>query len=320
MGIGLTAVLPLGLLPALLAGLLVYNIIVFGGKELARVGLLPKAARIILLIVVFLVVISAFIVGGVKFASFISNDTEGLVVLLKHMADAVISSRQSMPEWIQSYLPSNIEEWQAEAREWLLANARHFSAVGRGAGLFFIHVVFGIVIGGIAGLHATDKLRDKPLIKALDDRAVSLNVAFRRIVFSQIKISAFNTVLTGIFLAIVMPAFGYHLPLVKTMIAVTFIVGLLPIIGNIISNIVIFLIALNVSLLAAIGALAYLIFIHQLEYFVNAKIIGPRINAGACEVLTAMIVMEAAFGVAGLIAAPIYYAYIKDELANKGLV
>jgi predicted PurR-regulated permease PerM len=28
-----------------------------------------------------------------------------------------------------------------------------------------------------------------------------------------------------------------------------------------------------------------------------------------------MIVMEAAFGIAGLIAAPIYYAYIKNELS-----
>jgi hypothetical protein len=30
--------------------------------------------------------------------------------------------------------------------------------------------------------------------------------------------------------------------------------------------------------------------------------------------------MEACFGIPGLIAAPIYYAYLKDELAEKGLV
>jgi hypothetical protein len=29
--------------------------------------------------------------------------------------------------------------------------------------------------------------------------------------------------------------------------------------------------------------------------------------------------MEAAFGMAGLVAAPIYYAYLKDELAGRGL-
>jgi len=31
-------------------------------------------------------------------------------------------------------------------------------------------------------------------------------------------------------------------------------------------------------------------------------------------------VMEAAFGLAGVIAAPIYYAYLKSELEAKGLV
>ena len=30
--------------------------------------------------------------------------------------------------------------------------------------------------------------------------------------------------------------------------------------------------------------------------------------------------MESAFGIAGLIAAPIYYAYLKDELSARGLV
>ena len=33
-----------------------------------------------------------------------------------------------------------------------------------------------------------------------------------------------------------------------------------------------------------------------------------------------MLVMEAAFGIAGVIAAPIVYAYIKDELTERGLI
>jgi predicted PurR-regulated permease PerM len=60
--------------------------------------------------------------------------------------------------------------------------------------------------------------------------------------------------------------------------------------------------------------------IHKLEYFVNARIIGSRIRARAWELLTAMLVMEAAFGIPGLIAAPIYYAYVKDELTARRLI
>jgi predicted PurR-regulated permease PerM len=36
--------------------------------------------------------------------------------------------------------------------------------------------------------------------------------------------------------------------------------------------------------------------------------------------LLAMLVMEAAFGIPGVIAAPIYYAYLKYELSARGLI
>jgi len=60
--------------------------------------------------------------------------------------------------------------------------------------------------------------------------------------------------------------------------------------------------------------------IHKLEYFLNAKIVGSRINASAWELLLAMLIMEAAFGLPGLVAAPVYYAYLKDELSARGLI
>jgi predicted PurR-regulated permease PerM len=60
--------------------------------------------------------------------------------------------------------------------------------------------------------------------------------------------------------------------------------------------------------------------IHKLEYFINARIVGSQINARAWEILVAMVVMEAAFGIPGIVAAPIYYAYLKDELSKQNLV
>jgi predicted PurR-regulated permease PerM len=113
---------------------------------------------------------------------------------------------------------------------------------------------------------------------------------------------------------------GIQLPLLKTMIAVTFIAGLLPVVGNLISNTVIVIVSLSVGPLVAAGSLSFLVVIHKLEYFVNARIIGTRIKARAWELLAAMLVMEAWFGIPGLIAAPIYYAYLKDELKARGLI
>jgi predicted PurR-regulated permease PerM len=319
-GVALVAVIWLGLLPALLGGLLIYQLVIFGAKRLGDVGVIPVTGKIILLVFISLVIVTVFALGGVLFASFLSDGPESLVVLLQRMAKVVVTGSDYLPVWTHEYLPSNIDEWQRRASEWLLSNAQYFSVLGRDAGLFLIHLVVGMVIGGMVALHPANPSKRAPLAHALSERVMFLGTAFRRIVFSQVRISALNTLLTSIFLTIVMPLMGYDLPLVKTMIVVTFIVGLMPIIGNVISNTVIVLIALSISATAALAALIFLILMHKLEYFVNARIIGTQIRAKAWEILLALLVMDAAFGVAGLVAAPIYYAYLKDELAAKKLI
>ena len=105
-----------------------------------------------------------------------------------------------------------------------------------------------------------------------------------------------------------------------TLIAITFVAGLLPVVGNVISNTIIVVLSLAHSPLLALVSLGFLVTIHKLEYFLNARIIGPRIHAHAWELLLAILVMEAAFGLVGAIAAPVYYAWLKQELVDQGLV
>ena len=52
----------------------------------------------------------------------------------------------------------------------------------------------------------------------------------------------------------------------------------------------------------------------------NTVIVGGEIRAHAWELLLAMLVMEAAFGLSGLVAAPVFYAYVKRELVAQGWV
>jgi predicted PurR-regulated permease PerM len=160
----------------------------------------------------------------------------------------------------------------------------------------------------------------QPLAGELLGRANLLADAFHRVVFAQIKISLLNTALTAIFLLVVLRLGGVHLPLTKTMIIVTFLAGLLPVIGNLISNTLIVMVALSVSVYVALAALVFLVVIHKLEYFLNARIVGSQINARSWELLLVMVLAEAAFGLPGLVAAPIYYAYIKSELHEMGWV
>ena len=97
-------------------------------------------------------------------------------------------------------------------------------------------------------------------------------------------------------------------------------VALHGLVRRLISNSVIVIVSLSHSFSAAAGSLVFLVVVHKLEYFLNARIVGQEIKASAWELLCAMLVMEAAFGLPGLVAAPIFYAYLKTELKTIGLV
>lgn len=318
--IALLLALHLGLLPALLAGLLVYQIVHYGALRLERHGVIPVLGRWLLVAVLAVGIISAFTLGIFKFTSAMVAGPESISALMQKMADVVVKAGSYLPPSVQELLPVSMDEWQKATADWLLSNAKEISSVGKHVGYFLVHILIGMVVGAMVALNPGLQENRRPLAAAIRERVVFLGSAFKRIVFSQIRISALNTVLTGIFLAVVLPALGHPLPFTKIMIVVTFMVGLLPIVGNLISNTVIFLIGLSVSPFAAITSIIYLVVIHKLEYFFNARIIGGQIRARAWEILIAMIVMEAAFGIAGVVAAPIYYAYLKDELTARKLI
>jgi predicted PurR-regulated permease PerM len=244
-----------------------------------------------------------------------------LPALLAQMADILDTSRAHLPPWIAGQIPDNAEELRTMGVTWLRVHAGELQILGAQIGRSFLHALIGMVIGALLSLGEVARTGVRgPLAIAMTERARRLGDAFRRIVFAQVRISALNTLLTTLYLLVLLPLLGVHLPLVKTLIVLTFLAGLLPVVGNLISNTVIVVVSLSYSGGAALGSLVFLIVIHKLEYFLNARIVGSQINARAWELLLAMLVMESAFGMAGLIAAPIYYAYLKDELASRGLI
>jgi hypothetical protein len=237
------------------------------------------------------------------------------------MADIIDGARATMPTWVQDSFPADAGTLQEQAVTWLREHAAELRKAGGEVGRGLAYALIGMVIGALVAVREVAPVREPgPLSRALTRCAGLVEAAFSRVVLAQIRISALNTVLTAIYLVGVLPAFGVHLPLTKTMIALTFVVGLLPIIGNLISNSVIVVISLSYSLPIAGASLLFLIIVHKLEYFINARIVGSRINAAAWELLAAMLVMEAAFGLPGVIAAPVFYAYAKAELVSRKLV
>ncbi len=312
--------LRLHLLPALIAGLLVYELVHVLAPLFARhmTTRRAKAAAI--------VVVSLFVVGIVSTASFgivvfMKGEGGSLSALLAKMADIIEDSRSTLPAWVVEFLPRNAQGVRDTLSLWLREHASELQLIGKETGHALAQVLIGMIIGAMVSLR--DALGDAeraPLARALAERIFRLGEAFRRIVFAQVRISALNTFFTAIYLVGVLPFFGVHLPLTKTMIVVTFLAGLLPVVANLISNSVIVIVSMAHSPQVAFSSLGFLVLIHKLEYFLNARIVGGQINAKAWELLTAMLVMESAFGIAGLVAAPIAYAWLKDELAALRLI
>jgi predicted PurR-regulated permease PerM len=313
--------LHLHLLPALFAGLLVYGLVNLM-VPLLRTRLLGREGpRLLAVALIAAIVITGIVLAVLGIISFLRTSGESIPALIQRMAEIIDNSRQRLPPWLLEYVPRDADELRVGVVHWLQEHAEVFQVAGTGIGRALAHILIGMVIGALLALEAArPRLAHGPLTVALWERAVRLSLAFRRVVFAQFWISAINTVFTALYLAVVLPGFGVNLPFTKTLIVVTFVAGLLPILGNLISNTVIFVVSLSQSLFVALGSLAYLIAIHKLEYFLNARIIGSHIRARAWELLLAMLVMEAAFGIPGLVAAPIYYAYLKDELREKDLI
>jgi len=132
--------------------------------------------------------------------------------------------------------------------------------------------------------------------------------SFEKVFGAQIIISSINTILTALFLYfLAMP----HLAFLTTM---TFIVGIMPIVGNVITNTVIVITALGISFNQALLALVFLVVIHKLEYFLNSKIMGSSVNLPMWQILIAVLIGNTVMGIPGIMLSPAILHYIKTEL------
>lgn len=321
-GLALYLGLKLHLLAGVLAGLLVYELVTLLAPLLERrfAGERARLAAVATLAVITILALIGLIMGMV---ALFRSDIGSLPMLAAKLQLILNDARDKLPPSLVENLPDTVGELRDYVKTWADTHSHELGAFTKQASHIFLNTIIGMIVGALISLREQrpgPAPRPKALWAACIARISRFAHAFRRIVIAQVRISALNTCLTGIFLLVVLPLLGIHLPLSKALVVITFITGLLPVIGNLISNSIITIVAVSVSLTAGIAALVFLVLIHKLEYFLNAKIVGSRIHAHAWELLIAMFAMEAAFGIQGLIAAPVYYAYVKSELTELDLI
>ncbi|RMX03475.1 AI-2E family transporter [Corticibacter populi] len=328
MALGLLLVMFVGVLPGLLAACLGFLLTRWLNTVLVRLVVLVRRhpgprvmgwlSRLSSTVVILAPLLMLFFTFS-HYRSYLLTAPHQFTELTDYVARTILEFKDNLPEDIAAMLPKEAEEVQRTVAYYLWAKAGALANAGRIWLLGFLYAYVGLLIGALAAVRSHSN-QHAPLTDALKVRVGRFGDAFRQIVTAQFWIASFNTALTAFFLLLVLPAFELRLPYTPALITLTFVAGLIPIVGNLLCNAVITIVGLSVSPMTALICLGFLILIHKAEYFINAKVVGQKTHIAVWELLAVMFVSEAIFGPAGLVAAPLFYAYLKKELEAARLV
>lgn len=203
-----------------------------------------------------------------------------------------------------------------EFREAFMATLKENAmAVTRVTGLLtrrFFHILAGIIVAILCffshpmpshGASYYESIR-----RDLNERMRTFLVSFELVFGAQLVMSGINTVMTTVYLlATGIPFRGFLVP-------ATFVLGLLPVIGGVLSNTIIVGAALAVSPNLALISLLYLMTIHKIQYIMNGRMLGTSLESPMWLILIGIVVGELVMGVPGIILAPALLHYVRVEL------
>ncbi|MCK9295632.1 MAG: AI-2E family transporter [Desulfobulbaceae bacterium] len=216
---------------------------------------------------------------------------------------------------------ANFADLKGKALEFAMDKLENIGKYTQFILVHFINFIIGLVIAvGIflssrppAGeeLAATrNNLYDRTFAELME-RSHTFYASFATVMGAQLIISFINFLLTLVFLL------WNDYPFAMVLSGLTFVFGLMPIVGNLLSNSLILSVGLTISPRTALWALIFLVTIHKLEFFLNSKIIGNRIKNPMWLTLLGLILGEKLMGIPGMILAPVMLHYIKVE-ASRG--
>lgn len=311
------AVLVYGLLPGLLAICLGYLLAssLVGRNRQRGPHLAPTwAAAVVIVMPIAALTLVLVNAQGMAFGAVAQYQA-----LLHHLAATVLQIRQKLPPDLAAHVPDELLAAQSWLVDYLQSQAHALTGFGQAGLRGGLLVYVGLVVGALM-VGTPAPLAQGPLRSALRQRGADFTHAFRQIVVAQFWIATFNAACTAAFLWLALPLADVHIPYAAALVGLTWVAGLIPIVGNLLCNSVLTLAGVSVSPAVGLACLLFLVAIHKFEYVINAKVVGRRTNTAAWELLTVMFLGEAVFGLAGLVAAPLYYAYAKRELSDSGLI
>jgi len=268
--------------------------------------------------------LAIFIIVAVGIGYTTVHFARAAIIALPKIADNSIPSAIAWAEEHDLNLPfTDFEGMKAHAMTTIKDQAKYlgdFANFARHASTTVVFIIIAIVCAVSIFFNSqldlfpeTHKVRNNLYsiyCREISERFTAFYKSFSTVIGAQMTISAINTVLTAIFV------FAAGIPYGPVVVGLTFLCGLFPIVGNVVSNTVIVFVAFLVSGKLAIFALVFLIVIHKLEYFLNSKIIGARIRNPIWLTLIGLIIGEKLMGVPGMILSPVVLNYIRVEMSK----
>jgi len=236
---------------------------------------------------------------------------------IKDLPDILTKTIPHVVSYAESHgfeLPfSDLDELKETALKMAHESGGYLTTFAKNAAKESVMLIAGIVIAiGIFVNHKPKEPKENlytHYAAIIRNRFRAFYHSFETVMGAQLFISLINTVATTFFVLAtdLRPYAGIVIPL-------TFICGMLPIVGNLVSNIFIVAIAFGlVSPQMALGALVFLVVVHKMEYLLNSKIIGGRIRHPMWMTLIALILGEYIMGIPGVILAPVVLNFLKVE-------
>src|SRR5436305_4241767 len=232
-GLFLVFVLFRHLVPGLVAGLALYLILDRVSKSFAR--RMPHTTARPLALATVTLIAALVVVGAVALAvTFLRRHAGNIPAMMTKMAEILQSTRA----WLGGYGEDVIPEVMTDAETlklgvvaWLKEHAEGLKLAGSTFSMGLVHMLMGTLLAVLVFFrHVTRRDGDRgALADKLTEKVARFSEAFSRIATAQIKISFVNTALTAIYLLLVLPMFGKHVPFATTIIFVTFICGLIPV-------------------------------------------------------------------------------------------
>ena len=220
-GLALVAIVVFHLVSALLGAFLVYELIGLIAPVIERhlINRWSRGFAAVSLAILIIAVLTGAIAGTI---AFLKSDAGSPQVFADRLQHILIDARTKLPPAVQDYLPGTVDDLKIYVSSLLSQHAHEVQTFGRETLHLFVRGFIGMVIGALVSVFqiAPGKLQ-RPLAAAVIERVSRFATAFRHIVFAQVRISAINSVLTAIYLLVLLPAFGINLPLSKILIVIT---------------------------------------------------------------------------------------------------